>query len=64
MDISDVAVILVDGKFSWPERLSTGFGETSIELENHLSLQAVVIPVLERCGMESKVQLARRKNLG
>lgn len=64
MDISDVAVILVDGKFSWPERLSPVIGETSLELENHFSRRGVVIPVLDRCGMESKVQLARRKNVG
>lgn len=64
VDISDVAIFMVDGVFQWPELVSSSSSNTSSELEKSLSQSSVVIPVLRRCGAQSNIQIARGKSHG
>lgn len=64
VEISDVAIFMVDGVFKWPELVSIDSENTSSELEKLLSEYSTLIPVLERCGAQSDIQIARGRRNG
>ncbi|GMH39652.1 hypothetical protein BSKO_07550 [Bryopsis sp. KO-2023] len=64
LGINDVAISVVDGEFCWPDHTGGKFGAASIELEQHLRQRALVIPILERCGLKSKIQFTRGRHAG